>query len=285
MKRQRTAAWTASRHLAILAGLLTTTLMACQADDYDPTPLTGLQAPALTTQCMDFGGLQNCALGAATVTPSRDGAAMDVANLRTAGQDGIATFLPATRTFSMVGRSTSDPKTTELSRAIDQGEVISTMTAQHNAAGLGLTGTFTGNADATYNANLYKDGQLVGTIPGLKSGAQGLQVYPGPKAQGRIIIIIIFWGFGNIDIWIFNTLTGEKTQAAAPVAGACVWKVDLAQDADPHVTLLDGTSVAVDHVEMVENVNAAGSYPYMSFDRIDYSSNAGALHVTGEAAK
>ena len=278
------------RHLAVLAGLLTSTLMGCQADDPDPDPEdapSGLAAPAITTQCMDFGGLQNCALGAATVRPSGDGTAMDVTGLRRAGQDGIATFLPATRTFTMLGRSTADPKSTEISRAINQGEIISTMTAQHNANGLALTGTFTGNADATYNANLYKDGRLVGTVPGLKSNAQGLQIYPGPEAQNRIIIIIIFWGFDNIDIWIIFDANGQKTRAALPPpdAGACVWKVDLAKESDPHVTLPDGSSVGVDHIEMVENVNAAGSYPYMSFDRIDYSSNAGALHVTSETAR
>lgn len=281
MKRQ---VWTAS--LAVLAGLFAGTLMGCQADDPDADSEAEIATPALTSQCVDFGGLQNCALGAAKLSRSKDGAALDVTGLRAAGEDGIATFLPSTRTFSMAGQSTADAKSTEISRAVTQGEVISTMTAQHNERGLNLTGTFTGNADATYNANLFKDGKLVGTVPGLKSNAEGLQIYPGPRAQNRIIIIIIFWGFGNIDIWIIDWLHGGKqAHAAAPQAGACVWKVDLAQDADPHVTLPDGSSVGVDHVEMVENVTAAGSYPYLSFDRIDYSSNAGALHVTGETAK
>jgi hypothetical protein len=277
----RHTSWATPRHLTILAGLLTT-MMACQTDD--PTPIASeVMAPAITQQCVDFGGLSNCAFGAATAT-AKEGA-MDIAGLRTAGKDGVATFLPATRTFSMTGTSTAGPTTTEVSRAINQGEVISSMTAQHNGRGLALGGSFTGNPDATYTANLYKDGQLVGAIPNMKSNADRLQINPGPLAPQRIIIIIIFWGFDNIDIWIINALTGEKTKAAAPLAGACVWKVDLNKDADPHVTLPDGSSVAVDHVEMVENVTAAGSYPYMSFDRIDYSSNAGALHVTSESAK
>jgi len=224
MKRQ---VWTAS--LAVLAGLFAGTLMGCQADDPDADTEAEISAPALTSQCVDFGGLQNCALGAAKLSRSKDGAALDVTGLRTAGEDGIATFLPSTRTFSMAGRSTAGASSTEISRAVTQGEVISTMTAQHNERGLNLTGTFTGNADATYNANLFKDGKLVGTVPGLKSNAEGLQIYPGPRAQNRIIIIIIFWGFGNIDIWIIDWLHGGKQAlAAAPQAGACVWKVDFA---------------------------------------------------------
>jgi len=283
MKRQDNAVWTTSRHLAVLAGLLTSTVMGCQTDEPD-APSSGVAAAALGLECMEFGGLQNCPLGAATLAPSSDGTAMDIAGLRTADQDGVATFLPATHTFSMAGSSSASQRTTEISRAINQGEVISTMTARHNADGLALTGTFTGNDNATYNANLYKGGKLVGIVPGLRSNGQGLQLYIGPRAR-RPIIIIIIWGFDNVTVLIFNRAAGGPTAAPLPDAGACVWKVDLAPESDPHVTLPDGTSVAVDHVEMVENVTAAGSYPYLSFDRIDYSSNAGALHVTSEAAK
>lgn len=289
---QRQGILAVPRHLVVLAGLLTTTLLGCQTDDTDPPdgsetqPTSELSAPV--TQCVQLGGLQNCALGAAKVVLNKDAATLDVTGLRTAGQDGLTTLLPSTRTFSMAGTSTATARTTEISRAISQGELISTMTAQHDDQGLTLSGTFTGNADATYNANLFKGGKLVGSIPNVRSGEQGLRLYPGPQAPARIIIIIIFWGFDNIDIWIINWLKehgGESAHAATPQAGACVWKVDLDPTADPHATLPDGSSVAVDHVEMVEDVTSAGSYPYMSFDRIDYSSNAGALHVTGEAAK
>jgi hypothetical protein len=282
MKRQGTTIWTTSRHFAVLAGLLTSTLIGCQADDPDAEPATDVAAPALSSECVALGGLQNCALGAAIVTPSSDGLALDVAGLRTAGQDGVATFVPATRTFGMAGSTTADQRTTEISRAISQGELISTMTAQHNAAGLALTGTFSGNDDATYNANLYQGGELVGVVPALKSNTQGLQIYPGST---DFRIHVVYWGFGNYEVWIWTYLTGTQPKAAEPVAGACIWKVDLAKDSDPHVTLPDGTSVAVDHVELVENVTAAGSYPYLTFDRVDYTSNAGALHVTSETAK
>jgi hypothetical protein len=239
-------------------------------------PTTSLATTNAT--CVDYQGISNCGLGAAVLTPSRDGS-LDVTGLRTAGRDGVAFQLPEVTSFDVTGTRERSSTGSVLTRAISDGKVTSTMTVRDTIDGFTVSGTFTGNTGATYNAELYNRGQRVGTVAGIKSG-EGLSAsWVDPEVARARIRIRIRIGF------VVITITIGLAATEAPTEGACVWDYGLPEDTQATTKLADGTPVTFDRVRLVENVDPAGSYPYLSFDRIDYTSSDGGFRIDGEHAQ
>jgi hypothetical protein len=226
--------------------------------------------------CTEFQGLEHCPLGNAKLAPGRDGATLDVSSMRKPGSDGVAIRLPDSTEFDAAGVRQSNSDSTMIWKAASGGSVTSTMTVQNTDDGFTISGEFTGNKPSTYDAILYKEGAVVGTVSGLKSGVDTLRAR---WSQRNLIVIVIRIRFRVIIIIIRN---GEQQQQAG-TEGACVWDLPLGQDAV--TTLPDGKEVTFDRVELVENVLKGGSYPYLTFDRIDYTSNDASLQINREATK
>lgn len=258
--------------LALLAG--------CLPDAADEVPAGDPAQNLATTNagCVDFQGISNCGLGAAALTPTRDGL-LDVTGLRTAGRDGVAFQLPDVTSFDVTGTRQHSDAASLITRAVSDGKVTSTMTVRNTSDGFTISGTFTGNSNATYNAELYSRGERVGTVAGIKSG-DGLHAawIDTARARPRITIRIRI-GFVVITISFAHAFT------EAPTEGACVWDYGLPEDTQATTKLADGTPVTFDRVRLVENVDPAGSYPYLSFDRIDYTSSDGGFLIDGEHAQ
>lgn len=246
----------------------------------DEPPVANDQTDKLTgtpnaSGCVDFGGFTNCPLGDARLLPSEDGTTLDVTSLRTAGEDGVSFLLPEVTDFEVTGSRPPSSSSTMISRAISDGDVTSTMTVRDTDDGFTVSGTFTGNDASTYNAELYRAGELVGTVAGLASGGEGLRAR---WLQRPIIIWVIQIGF-HIYIFIFGAQQAEATE------GACIWDLALPKNQQASTTLADGTEVTFDHVRLVENVEPSGSYPYLTFDRIDYTSDDGTFRISNERAQ
>jgi hypothetical protein len=253
-------------------------LAGCRSDDsaIASDPLDKLDPAGNAAACVDLQGLSHCALGNARLTPSKDGSTLDVTAMRAPDKDGVAILLPEATEFDLAGTRRSDSGSTTITRAISAGVVTSTMTVQNTASGFTVSGTFTGNDASTYNVNLYKADTLVGTAAGLRSGVDGLTA---SWAQPQRIVIRIRIGFVVIIIVI------GRAQPLAATEGACVWNLPLDDGQLAVTTLADGTAVTFDRLQLVENVQQGGSYPYLTFDRIDYTSNNPSLQITSESAQ
>jgi hypothetical protein len=273
MARQGIAIRASSRRL-LLPVLLGASLVGCHADETDPgAPLGHMQAPLHAADCTEYRDLPHCALGDAVVSASRDGATLGVTSLRTPGRDGVAILLPDSTGFDVFGTRETSSDSTMHWRAISAGAVTSTMTVQNTDNGFTVSGTFTGSDPSTYTAELYRAGELVGAIRGLKSGT-GVRARHVQQLRIRIRIRI---GFRVV----IDIIIGRAEQVSA-TEGACVWDLPLQDGQEAVTTLPDGTDVTFDRVQLVEEVRGSGSYPYASFDRLDYTSNDESLQITDE---
>jgi hypothetical protein len=272
MERQGIPVRASSRRLRLLAVLLGASLAGCQAEE--PTtiePLENLEAAVHAADCTDYRDLRHCALGGAALTPSRDGSTLDVTSLRTPGEDGVAILLPDSTGFDVTGERHTSSESTMVWRAISAGAVTSTMTVQNTDDGFTVSGEFTGSDPSTYNVELYRRGERVGTVTDVKSG-EGIHAR---WVQQLRIIIRIRIGFVVITIII-------RAAHETATEGACVWDLPLQDGQEAVTTLADGTEVTFDRARLVENVKGGGSYPYLTFDRLDYTSNDESFRITDE---
>jgi len=265
------------RYLGLLSMLLGGALAGCQIDDASPAndPLDDQDLSAQAQACTEFQGLEHCPLGNAKLAPGRDGATLDVTSMRKPGTDGVAILLPDSTEFDASGVRQSNSDSAMIWKAVSGGAVTSTMTVQNTDDGFTISGEFTGNKPSTYDAILYRAGEVVGRVSGLNSGVDTLKARWSQR-QLRVIVI-------RIKFVVIIIIIRANEQQQAGTEGACVWDMPLGQDAV--TTLRDGKEVTFDRVELVENVLKGGSYPYLTFDRIDYTSNDESLQINREATK
>ena len=250
--------------LALGLGLALAALAACHdelAPDQEPAhPERPAQLAA--PRCVAHQGLPHCALGAATLTPSRDGASLWVGGLGDAQRDGVAILLPEVTRFAQTGDVLGPAGSSLLARSMSDGVATSSLVAQSRRGVVELSATFTGaGAPLDYQARLYHLGARVGTLQ-LGQGASLPIVDPNEGED--------FDADGDSDFHI-------------DPAGACIWGVALRGRAA--VRLPDGRTVKVDRVELAEQVSVRGSYPYLTFDRIDYLSSMGAFTLRAETTR
>jgi hypothetical protein len=253
-------------HVGVLA-LLSAGLAGCQADDPQTTAdrsqeLAGRDADA---QCVEFEGLKHCSLGGAAVSLGKDGE-LEVTRMADPRRDGVSIQLPDVSNFVPEGRVEASGDSLSLTAsAFHAGTIVGRMTLQQSEDRYVVSAAFTGSGEASpYQVNLYYRNQRVGTIGDLFSGDR-LTLWP-------------WWPCW--PCWPPPPPPFRNMQFG-PNAGACVWDQSFG-GADVLAELRDGSTVVVDRIELEEVIPRGGSYPYMSFNRLDYTSDGGRIVLVGE---
>lgn len=229
---------------------------------------------ATATDCVDFQGNKHCALGAAKLAAGQ--ASLTVTGMRSEA-DGVAILLPDVTQFAATGQI--DPKSGDVlfARSINEGVSTSSMTLKRTNDGFSIAASFTGSgAGTTYTARLYNNGQTVGTIGGIPSGTAMLMPrpcqFPPPGCRWPAPMPWPPW-------------PPFRVIQSGPNAGACVWSAAFGAGNQVQATLADGKVVLADAIDLEEEVKGPGSYPYLTFNRIDYSGNANSGRIDTEQLK
>jgi hypothetical protein len=233
----------------------------------DPSAAPELQAA--TTDCVEFHGLQHCRLGNAQLSPSADGSVLEVGRLVKPDSDGVSVLLPAVTNFAPEGRIDANAIGSTVNvRAFGDGKILGTLAMTRNENGYVLSAGFTGDGNTgTYNVNLYNHDVRVATIVGLRNGSTVLLPYWRP-----------YWWYWHCWCWWWWWPHFWNVVAT----GSCVWSVPFPEGQEVQARDDRGNLVAADRVELEEVVKGAGSYPYLTFNRIDYTTGAGWMQLGGE---
>ena len=272
MERQRRPIRVSVTRLYMFAAL---GLAACHGQDATAASddRARVTASELGLDCVDHQGNKHCPLGGAKLTPSDDGSSLALAGLGSP-DDGVAILLPDVTQFSASGAIDPKAGTTLFARSINEGVSTSSMTLTRSNDGFTLSAGFTGSgAGSTYTARLYSGGQVVGEVPGVPSGTAMLLPrpcnFPPPGCRWPAPLPWPPWP-------PFRVIQSGNN------AGACVWTVAFGRGNEVQAALADGKSVIVDAIDLVEDVIGPGSYPYLTFNRIDYTGDAGDARIDGE---
>jgi hypothetical protein len=220
--------------------------------------------------CVEIFGNAHCSLGNARLRATGD--ALTVSNLSTSGKDGVAISLPEAVSYIPTGTYANSAATSTVNvSAISDGVTTSTVKAVNVDGKTSYVATFTGSGQSTtYSAIFSRNGEEVARVSRIPSG----QVTPALAARPRI------WRWIKFHVRIVPAYV--TAAAAGDVSGACSWEQDFDPNEPAMVTLADGQTIEVDNLELREDVAVGGSYPYTSFDRIDYTANGGTFTLTGE---
>ena len=212
------------------------------------------------TDCTEFRGHKHCPLGDAKLDP-RDDSVLNVTGLNDPNKDGVAILLPQVTSFAPDGRIDAGAAgSTVNASAYSAGRPVSTMGITRTGDAYAVSANFTGTiATGKYNVNLYNNNQLVVTIPHVPSGTQILFPYWRPS-----------WWFWYCWCWWWY----PPHFRVDPLNGACIWTIPLPEGEELRALNERGEPLMANRIELVEDVNGGGSYPYMAFDRIDYSTAA-----------
>lgn len=252
---------------ALLGGV--TGCSSSEAEDAgDENEQAAAVAPAA---CVDFAGNAHCSLGNAKLQLSANGA-LTISELSAAGRDGVAISLPEATSFIPTGTYANDAATsTVVVNAISDGVTTSTVKAVNTARGTLYSASFTGSGQSsTYSAIFSRNGREVARVAGIRNGQTGI---PPVAAIGRI------WRWIKFHVRI---VPASIASASADASGACSWEQSFDPSAPAKVTLANGQVLEVDNLELREEIPVGGSYPYTSFDRIDYTADGGTFTLTGE---
>lgn len=222
--------------------------------------------------CVEHSGFTHCSLGSATLTPSRDRATLTVGGARSAQKDGVAVVLPDVTSFVPDGKVGGAAGSTFVARSLSAGVSTSSLTVRKSFAGYTVSAAYTGSGDTSrYDAILFSGGAQVGRLRNL-----------GPLDSTRVIYSDPDCPRGSTLPWPDCLWVRPNPFHITPY-GACNW--DLILGSAGQVELLDGQRVTVDRISFEEIVPASGSYPYLTFDRIDYTGDVGSFQLGAESAQ
>jgi hypothetical protein len=149
--------------------------------------------------------------------------------------------------------------------AIADGQVISRAFVRETAEALEVSAQFTGATTSTYSAQVYNNGRMVGAVGGLSARARiGMPVDICEAVPDFCEWVPVFQ----------NTLSGE-----------CMWRIGSASGVDADFVLPGGARLSGDELRLVEEVDPAGHYPYLTFSAITIQTNAPALTLYSETAR
>jgi hypothetical protein len=175
-------------------------------------------------------------------------------------------LLPDVSSFQPDGRIEGSAAGVRLvASAFQAGTIVGRMTLRQTEDSYVVSAAFTGTGGSSpYQINLYHGDERVGSITDLQSGQR--------VAMRRRLPPWCCWPpppppFRNIQY--------------GPNVGACIWDQSFAGD-EVVAVLNDGTTVVADRIELEEVIPGAGSYPYMSFNRIDYTTDGATMVLVGE---
>jgi hypothetical protein len=249
-----------------LAFTLLCSVTGCRIDESEePSDELAQSAGVTPAACVSFAGNPHCSLGTARLRLSLGG--LTVSGMSSAGKDGVSISLPDVTSFLPTGTYANSAATsTMIATSVNEGVSTSTVKAVNTDLGTSYSATFTGSGQAsTYSAILSRNGQEVARVGGIRNGEVGI---PPVLARGRI------WRWIKFHVRI--------VPAFAALSGACSWEQSFDPSSPATVTLASGQTIEVDNLELLEEVSPGGGYPYLSFNRIDYTADGGTFTVTKE---
>lgn len=235
-----------------------------------------LESPDYGPVCVEHQGFKHCQLGEAKLDESREGSSLAVTSLREADKDGVAILLPDVTEFTAKGGLGIGAFGTLIARSINEGVSTSTLTLQFTEAGFKFSAGFTGSgAGSNYTVKLYDGDKLVAGLPSRGNDLVTIwePCFPWPDCE---------------EIPPFRVVQAREVEQEAEAeaeAGACIWSIPLGRGGAVGVTMGDGTQVVADRLDLVEDVPGSGSYPYLTFNRIDYTANNGTIRIGDEHIK
>jgi len=236
--------------LPLLAGSLVVTAVAAQS------PL------------VVFRGLDHARVGNASLTLDSREDALLVRTRDPRGVDGVRVALGREAT-SWTARmrpslATGLPFNLTLG-AIADGQPISHAFLRQNGDLLEVSAHFTGATPSTYSAQVYNNGRLV--------GAQG-----GLSARARVgFAVDICTAVPDFCEWVPGFFTTAMSE--------CVWRIGSATGVDTEMVMPDGAVLTGDELRLVEEVDPAGHYPYLTFSAITIQTNAPTLTLFSETVR
>ena len=221
--------------------------------------------------CVEFQGIKHCRLGATKLTPREEGKFLEMKGMSSPEKDGVSILLPDVTNFEAEGRIDSRADDAVLNvRALNEDRIIGTMAVKRANEGYIVSAMFTGDNDGTYTVNLYKGMDRVGSISGLANGSEFYLSHYYPSW--------LYW-------WVWWHWAHFWNIQSGPNAGGCVWSFDFPPGDEVLVKVDSGEEVAADRIELEEVVKKSGSYPYLTFNRIEYTTNGGRMLLESENIK
>lgn len=231
--------------------------------------LVGIAAPVLAQSgCVAYEGLRHCPIGTASLSLEEDDTQLLVRLASSAGQDGVAVSTPDA-TFWTSQAEVSPKPGFFFATARAEGSVVSTTTLSRDAD-VAFAATFTGGSTSgkvSYSALVYNGGRFVGGLGGVPSGSTAARVLDFCDTESPHFVPefceVITSSFGQ------------------PPTGECIWGYVFPL-AVP-LTLADGRVLKGDEVRLVEEIDAGGSYPYLSFDGVTLQATGDSLRLLSES--
>lgn len=238
-----------------------------------------LPGAAWAANCVNFDGVEHCAIGNAQLTSTSSG--LQITNFGASGSDGVAFQIPGATswTVSSAIQGNSAATTRLVSTAVADGAPTSSMILQQNGGSVTVSATFTGaGRGATYSALIYKDGVFQGGGGGIPSGQMAMMINrtnpinnPDPPRPDPWPWWWWWWWFHDFGFSIVSSTGG----CSHTFSTSMPWSF----------TLADGRSVIGNRVDLVEDVPGSGSYPYLSFDAMQSQGTPGSLTIQSESVK
>lgn len=238
-------------------------------------PLSQAQAE----ECVTFNGLKHCGLGAAQLVVGEK--ELQVVSPDGSGKDGVAIFTEGSTVWSAGMRH--EPSGLDVEQTVltgeSEGAAASTATLRTEDGKTAFAATFTAATQetSTYTASVFSGGKLVASVGGVRSGDVGLTRTASRISYGGIPPTCTNEGYSacqqscRVAGYLncnYCSIPCRRTFHRGDL-GACIWTF---QEQRASFTLSQhgaaATVVEGDMVELREEIDPSGSYPYLDFDRI-----------------
>jgi hypothetical protein len=250
-------------------------------------PLSQAQAE----ECVTFSGIKHCGMGKAQLKVAEK--ELHVMSPEGSPEDGVAIFTEGSTFWSAGFRF--DPSGRDVEETVltgeSEGAAASTATLRTEGGRTTYAATFTAatQEQSTYTASVYSDGKLVAAVRGLHSGDVGVTRMPTRPVIFRTptctnepyracLQTCKSMGYSNCN---YCNVACGGTFHRAPRDGACIWLMEVERSTfalgryGATAELVEG-----DMVELREEIDPTGSYPYLNFDRILVQSTAKTTTLT-----
>ncbi|RKG92448.1 hypothetical protein [Corallococcus terminator] len=248
-------------------------------------------AQAQAEECVSFNGINHCGMGKAQL--KLNGKELQVVSPYGAAEDGVAIFTEGSTVWSAGFRSEPSGRGVEQTvlTGESEGAAASTATIRTEGGRTSYAATFTAaTPDAsTYTATVYSQGQRVASVSGVRYGDVGVtQVSNRPiygytpectnQSYNACRQSCLSAGYPNCN---YCSIPCRRTFHRLELNGACVWSMQV-QRATFELAQMGAAAQVVegDMVELTEEIDPSGSYPYVNFDRILVQSTAKVTTLT-----
>lgn len=236
--------------------------------------------------CIMANSRPHCTLGNTqlTTSPTPTGTTqVNVSGMNTVGADGVLISLPQATQWSSDG-AVGTPRTGALhyrARAIASNIATSAASIDESNGQFTFTAGFTGTGQgSTYSVIIYNGTTPVAAATRIQSGKPAATVVRRSSSSGWWWPL--FWFL--IRDMPANIMAGNGTNVAVN-PGACVWQERFAPGLLADFRLPDGRVYTGDRIDIIEEVPVTGSYPYLTFDTMEYTSNGGSLSLLNEIVR